>query len=178
VTRKLRDAPAYAEKGVAGSILKISAASYGFAPTVDELTMPTGFDPRAAALFEAIVESAFLVAVADGEFDDSERSAFEHVVISACDGVVTERQMHGLIADLQDQLAEDGIDKRVKMVAKTITKTEHAREALRISALLAHVSGGVSDIEREVLSKLSSAFGLDAGAVKSAMKEVEEALAD
>jgi tellurite resistance protein len=178
VTRKLRDAPSYAERGVAGSILKISAASYGFAPTVDELTMPTGFDPRAAALFEAIVESAYLVAVADGEFDDSERSAFEHVVISACDGVVTERQMHGLIADLQDQLAEDGVDKRVKMVARTITKAEHAREALRISALLAHVSGGVSSIERDALQKLALAFGLEAGAVASAVTEVEEALSD
>jgi tellurite resistance protein len=86
--------------------------------------------------------------------------------------------MHGLIADLQDQLAEDGIDKRVKMVARTITKSEHAREALRISALLAHVSGGVSDIERDVLGKLCGAFGLEGGAVTSAVTEVEEALAD
>jgi hypothetical protein len=59
------------------SILKLAASSYGFGPAGEEITVPTGFDPQAAALFEAMVESAYLVATADGEFDAAERSTFE-----------------------------------------------------------------------------------------------------
>src|SRR5260370_7838344 len=67
-----------------GSILTVSAGVYGARPVTDETTIPTGFDPQAAALFEAIVEAAYLTATADGVLDDSEREAFPQVVIDAC----------------------------------------------------------------------------------------------
>src|SRR5690242_2629680 len=69
------------------SILMLAAASYGARPS-DEATVPTGFDPAAAALFEVIVEGAYLVASADGVFDDDERALFERVVTAACGGTV------------------------------------------------------------------------------------------
>src|SRR5262245_34657242 len=100
VAKKLGEPPPYAaQPGVTESILAAAAASYAHSGDAD-LTQPTGFDPNAAALFEAVVESAYLVANADGEFDDVERSAFEHVVISACAGSVAERQVSALLADL------------------------------------------------------------------------------
>ena len=49
------------------SILSLAAATYGSRPA-DEATVPTGFDPAACQLFEAIVEGAYLVASADGVF--------------------------------------------------------------------------------------------------------------
>ncbi len=178
VATKLREAPSYSDKGVTSSILKLAAASYGFVPVGEEVTVPTGFDPNAAALFEAMVESAYLVATADGEFDASERATFEHLVLAACEGAVAERQVHALVADLQDQLAEDGADKRIEMVARSVTRPEHAREVLRVAALLAQVSGGVSDEERDVLDKLAAAVELDKGSVDGALREVERALSD
>src|SRR5262245_64869409 len=99
VAKQLSRPPSYAARGVKDSILVAAAASYG-ARSPDDLTQPTGFDPEAARLFEAIVESAFLVATADGEFDPTEREAFEHVVLSACDGRVAERQISALLQDL------------------------------------------------------------------------------
>jgi tellurite resistance protein len=176
VASKLREAPSYSDKDMTSSILKLAASSYGFVG--EEITVPTGFDPNAAALFEAVVESAYLVATADGDFDAAERSTFEHLVIAACEGSVAERQVHALVSDLHDQLVEDGADKRVKMVAKTVTKPEHAREILRVAALLAQVSGGVSDHERQILDKLAAAVGLDHGSVDTALREVDRAMAD
>src|SRR5580692_1127932 len=73
--------------GTTVSILALAAASYG-SKTNDDITRPTGFDPAAAALFESIVEGAFLVAHADGIFDDSERKMFEKIVTGACGGAV------------------------------------------------------------------------------------------
>jgi tellurite resistance protein len=177
VARQLSRPPSYAERGVKESILVAAAGSSG-AQSPDDLTQPTGFDPEAARLFEAIVESAYLVANADGEFDAAERQAFQHVVVSACEGRVGERQIVALLADLSEQLGEDGIDNRIGMVARGIQRADHAREVLRVAALLAQVSGGTSDIERSVLDRLAGALGLDAAATTTALDEARAALSE
>ena len=174
VASRLGQAPAYADAGEERSIWSATASSYGFFPSQDR-TMD--FDPEAAALFEAIVESAYLVANADGDFDQTELAAFKHVVVSACAGRVGERQVDALLADLTQQLDEDGMDKRIQMVSRVASRPEHACEVLRIAALLAHVSGGVSDVEREVLEKLTQAFRLLPDALDSALGEAERVLA-
>lgn len=178
VAAKLGEPPSYAEARVSGSLLTAAAASYGSQPLGDEVTQPTGFDPAAAALFEAVVESAFLVAHADGEFDDSEQRAFRHVVLAACGDRVAEAQMSALLADLGDLLEEDGLEKRLSMVARAIVRPEQQREVLRMAALIAHVSGGVSTIERGVLERLAREFGLDEAATGQALIEAERALSD
>jgi tellurite resistance protein len=177
VAQKLTQAPAYAAaEGARGSLLSVAASSYGFKSENEDHTQPTGFDPEAARLFEAVVEGAFLVANADGDFDDTEQAAFQHVVVAACAGRVAERQVSALLADLHDQLDEDGIGKRIQMVARTITREDHAREVLRVSSLLAHVSGGVSSVERETLDKLATELKLSSAAVDQAIEEAAHAL--
>lgn len=177
VAQTLSRPPSYAERGVKDSILVASAASYG-SRSNDDLTQPTGFDPEAARLFEALVESAYLVANADGDFDQTEQDAFGHVVLAACDGRVAERQMSALLDDLHDQLAEDGVEKRIQMVSRGITRQDHAQEVLRVAALLAHVSGGVSEVERSLIERLARAMGLAENASVSALNEVASALAE
>jgi tellurite resistance protein len=158
------------------SILTLAAASYGSRPT-DESTVPTGFDARAAALFEAIVEGAYLVATADGVFDDAERQTFERIVTAACGGTVPQRHIGDLLADLQDQLDEDGIDLRLKRLSDAITRPEHCLEVLRIAALIAQVSEDVSDVERALLEKLAKAMKLEASDLDAALVDVKKSLA-
>jgi tellurite resistance protein len=157
------------------SILSLAAASYGARPA-DEATVPTGFDPLAVALFEAIVEGAYLVAAADGVVDVDERKAFERVVTTACGGAVPPKSIAALVSDLADQLAEDGMDRRLSVVASQVHKKEHAREVLRIAALLAHSSENVSEVERSVLGKLAAACGLADDEVDLAIAEVKRVL--
>jgi tellurite resistance protein len=158
------------------SILMLAAASYGSRPT-DEATVPTGFDARAAALFEAIVEGAYLVATADGVFDDEERRTFECIVTAACGGAVPQRHVADLVSDLGDQLAEDGLDKRIEALARSLGRPEHAFEILRIATLIAQVSDDVSGVERQLLDKMATAFGLDVSEVDAAVRDVKESLA-
>jgi len=165
-----------ADPGKPLSILSLAAASYGARPD-DDATVPTGFDPVAVALFESIVEGAYLVASADGVVDEEERKTFEQVVVTACGGAVAPKQIAALVGDLQDQLDEDGLDRRVAMLAKQVTKPEHAMEVLRIGALLAQVSEDVAPSERDVLAKLAAAMSLPADAVDRALGDVKEALA-
>lgn len=166
-----------APSGVTASILTQAARSYSTRPIMDESTVPTGFDPKAAALFEATIEAAFLVANSDGVFDDDERAAFQSVVLNACRDLVQPSQLDALLADLCQELAEDGLEKRTRMVARTVTRIDHQMEVLRIAALMAHISGGVSEPERAVLEQLTRDFDLDADALAQALREAEAALA-
>jgi tellurite resistance protein len=158
------------------SILSVTAASYGARPSEDA-TCPTGFDPLAVALFEAIVEGAFLVANADGVFDAEERRTFERVVLVACSGAVAPQQITALMSDLGDQLGEDGLDRRVEALALRVTRREHALEVLRIAALLAQASDEVSPHERAVLTKIAKACGLETNEVDTALTDVKKAIA-
>lgn len=176
VAKSLTLPPNDAPTGVNNSILAAAATSYGSKPDEDEMTLPTGFDINAAALFEAVVEAAFLVANADGDFDADERKAFQSVVLEACKDKIDERQLEALVSDLAELLKEDGLELRISMVGRTVKKEVHQREVLRIAALLAHVSGGVSDVERQVLSKLAQAFQLSDDALRDAESEAERAL--
>jgi tellurite resistance protein len=157
------------------SILLLSAASYGVRPG-DDVTVPTGFDPVTVALFETIVEGAYLVANADGLFDDEERNVFERIVVDACGGTVSSQQIAALVCDLRNQLREDGIDRRIQNLATSVSKKEHAHEVLRIAALIAQVSDGVSEVERDVLAKIATSVGLEAGEVAGALADAQGAL--
>jgi tellurite resistance protein len=167
----------YAEGTSDRSILTLAAASYGSRPT-DESTVPTGFDPHAALLFESIVEGAYIVATADGVFDEEERRAFERIVTAACGGSVTPRHIADLIADLADQLAEDGLDTRLQRLGEGMVRREHGQEVVRIAALIAQCSEDVSEIERSVLEKLAAACKLATSEVDVALADVKTALAD
>lgn len=158
------------------SILLLAALSYGARPD-DEATVPTGFDPSAARLFEAILEGAYLVAAADGIVDEAERDAFERVVAAACGGIIDDAQIRDLVADFADQLAEDGVDGRIAAIGRSVSKPSHAMELLRIAALLAQTSEDVSDVERAVLTKLAAGVGLDPSSVDTALADVHAALA-
>jgi tellurite resistance protein len=165
-----------AEGSADRSILTLAAASYGSRPT-DESTVPTGFDPFAAALFESIVEGAYLVATADGVFDEEERQTFERIVTASCGGTVPQKHVADLVADLADQLAEDGLDRRIERLAEGVQRREHAIEVLRIAGLIAQVSEDVSPVERDVLVKLAAACKLAPEDLDSALAEVRASIA-
>jgi tellurite resistance protein len=161
--------------GGGDSILALAAASYGLRPSRDA-TVPTGFDPVAVALFEAIVEGAYLVATADNVFDDEEKHTFQRVVAAACGGVVANENVSALVSDLADQLREDGLDRRIGAVARAITKREHALEVLRVAALLAQATEDVAPQERQVLQRLASECKLDEKYVDEALRDAREAI--
>lgn len=180
VKRQLAEAASWdeteARRGRRESVLTATAARYGAAASDFSVTPPTGFDPEAAALFEAIVETAFLVANADGDFDAAERDAFTLVVLEAADRRVSERQLQAIVLDLSTQLAEDGLERRIERLGQAILRPSDRREALRIAALLAWVSAGVSDVERETLNRLAAVWELPSNAVDAALSEASRTL--
>lgn len=172
VAQKLREPASFADERPLGAILAVSAAQFGRRPEDEELTQPTGFDPRAVALFEAIVESAFLVATADGVFDEAEEHAFCQLVLTACSGGVTEIQVKELLLDLATMLSEDGLDGRIAAASAPVRAGGHSRDVIRIAALMAEASSGVSKEEQRVLQRLAEAFELSSVDLELVMSEV------
>ena len=145
-----------------------AAQSYGARPQGD-VTTPTGFDPAAAALFEALVEVAFLTARADGRFDDEERRTFEGIVAATCGGAVATKQIGDLIDELERRLRADGVEGRVEALSACVSREEHAKEVLRVGALVARASEGVSGVERDLLVKVAARCGLSSTDVDAAL---------
>lgn len=158
------------------SILALAAASFG-SKTDPDSTVPTGFDPAAVALFEGLVECAFLVAHADGVFDELEREAFERLVLVACDGTVSQGQIASLVTDLAAQREEDGEDARITAAARAFKRPSHAEEALRVAVVMARASDDVSAVERKTIEKIADACGLAPGAVDEAFRAVDAEIA-
>lgn len=178
IAKTLASAPTGGDAGPSGSsILSTAGELYGSRPPLEDQTPPTGFDPAAAALFEAIVEGAFLVANADGDFDATERTAFESVVHNATRQQVDQGQLRALVTDLGTSLKEDGLEKRIQFVARMVEKPEHRAEVLRVAAFLGQISGDVSDVERKTMVDLAAAFSLDAGHVERAIDDARAVLA-
>ncbi len=165
-----------------GSILAQAATVYGAKPEQPEATPGTGFDPVAAALFEALIEGAYLVASADGVVDDEERAAFEQVVASAAASGTsvhtTAGQLHALLSDLAESLQEDGLERRVEIVTRSVVRPEHRSEVLRVAALVAQISGGVSAPERALMEKLAVGLELSNSDVDQAIEGATSALSD
>ena len=157
------------------SILAQASSSFALRPTGKPATIPTGFDPLAAALFECAVEAAYLVATADGEFDAAERETFVAVMQSACDHVRVP-ELQALVDDLAEQLSEDGTARRIEVVSSLVQTTEQKREVLRIAALMALASGGIDAMERGILDQLCTGFALTGSVVDEVVAEVRAAV--
>ena len=136
VVRSLSLPPAYAETGVRGSILTAAATSYGFRADLDELTQPTGFDPVAAQLFEALVERAVhdlpeefqeaidnvVVMVAEEPSDDD----LEEVAISA-------RVEHGVVT-LSGVVPETELSERAEKLAESVPGVVSVQNRIQVAA--------------------------------------------
>jgi tellurite resistance protein len=129
-------------------------------------------------LFEGIVESAFLVVAAEGSFDEVERRALTQVVLEASGHRVTPRQIETILMDLAKHLAADGFDARVQRLKSRLVKSTHRCEAVLFAVLVAEISEGVSEIQRQVLFTLTSAFELPDSLVNELRDCVRRGLSD
>lgn len=139
------------------SVIALAAAAYASQPSVDSTT-PTGFDPFAVTLFEAIVEAAFLVATADGVFDADEREVFSRIVAASAENALPRSDLNGLIEELAEHLAIDGVDRRVARIAQSVRRPEQKIALLRVAILVALANDKISETEEALIARLCNAI--------------------
>lgn len=173
VTRCIAQPGPNAPRGVRHSILAQAARLAQSRPVGDEATAPSGFDPAAAALFEGTVESAYLVAAADGPVDPTEDAVLRSIIGIGCDGKVSVEQIEALLEELSGAREREGEGARVAHIAQMITHKDHQREVLRIAAIMARASGGARPAERDLLLQIARGFSLEASSVDEALASAD-----
>ena len=161
--------------GANRSVFALAASHFGSTPE-PEATLPTGFDERAARLFEVILESAYLVAVADGAFDADEEAVFAQIVALASAGCVPQAALGMLIEDFRSELERQGLDARIAAIAKALGNPEQAEEVLRVATLLGVASQDLAPQEVSVLQKLTAACGLSRASLDNAIERARAVL--
>jgi hypothetical protein len=132
IARGIATAGSAAPTNVTTSLLAQAATSYGERSLDDHASTHPGFDPHAAVIYETIAEITFLVANAEGALEDDARAALQLVLFDAGHQRVSEDQLEETIADLAEQLAGDGLEKRARMVSRTLVHSDHQREGMRV----------------------------------------------
>jgi hypothetical protein len=174
VTRSIARPGPGAPQGVRASILAQAARLQR--PMGDEATAPTGFDPAAAMLFEATLEAAYLVALADAPLDAREDAVLRAIVDVGCDGKMTSAQTDDLLAELAASVAREGAEQRYHHLAQLVAHRDHQGELLRIAAIMAQATSGIGAEQRAALERLAAGFSRGADAVQAAIDAAIDAL--
>jgi tellurite resistance protein len=124
----------------------------------------------------ALVEGAYLVAVADGRLAGQEVRTLAQTITY----VMGEGLPAGELADMLDSFAEalarDGLEKRLRVLAKTVPDAEARREVLGFAALICACDDDVVAQERERLVEIGTAFRFTPDEVSELLEAVRSEL--
>lgn len=119
------------------------------------------FGPEASDVEKgALIESAFLMSVADGEL-----SADEHEQLIATIQFVTSTehensQIEALIDQFVQVLQADGWKGRLAAVARTLQSPDARRRAYQLAAAMSFIDGDISEAEQNFFGLMADAFAI------------------
>lgn len=123
-----------------------------------------------------LMESASLIAVADGVVDDDERGAIRKVLQRLSVDALSDVVADAMLASSVDLIEAEGVDRRCDTVSDALVRHDVAREGVFIAVLVAEVSTGISESERRVLDRMVQRTGMDGRTYAEAMTSIREAL--
>jgi tellurite resistance protein len=169
VSRQARDAsaPSVGPRSLTGRLPSVSELQAG-ALLLNE---PGSEDAGAARHFLALLESAYLVAAADG-VSAEELSAMGRLIAEVTGSELDEATLLALFTDFEAALKNDGRSTRVTELAECFDDFMAREEALGFAALMAAADGCMAEPEAEALVELGGAFGFSAGEVQLVLDQV------
>lgn len=141
-------------------------------------TMPPGStgDLEAGRYFGAIVETCYLVAVADG-FASEERGAVADLVGFATGDLIAGDKAEEVFAAYAKLLEEQGLEARLDAIAEQLDDFVAREEAMSFAALIAVADGELATKETVMLMALAKRFDFSRGEVQAVVKQVAASLA-
>ncbi len=133
-------------------------------------------DPTEDAATAGMVEAAFLMAAADGQFGNAEQDEFAEALQFLSGGRLTLDQIDGVLDEQIDALRADGWDKRIAAVAAKLTTPEARRNAYRLAAGISFVDGEVQDEEARLFGLLGQAFEIPTDEASQLLISVRDTL--
>lgn len=133
-------------------------------------------DPSDEAETAGMIESAFLMAAADGQFGNAEQDEFGEALQFLTGGKLSVDEIDAILDELIDALRSDGWEKRISVVASQLSTPELRRNAYRLAAGISFVDGTVQDEEARLFGLIGEAFGIPADEASKILVEVRDTL--
>jgi tellurite resistance protein len=130
-------------------------------------------DEHRATEFGAFVETAYLVAAADGSVSDAETQRLSHGISQLTKGQISEQQIHDMVQAAASRLQSDGRDGRIQAIASVISDSGLRRAALSVATGLAWLDRGVGEKEGLALQALARAFGFSISELHQIMAQTK-----
>ena len=121
----------------------------------------SGFHTQA---LEAIVETMFLAAYADGEFSDEERAHFKASVESLTDRALGGEVFDKMIARMEGDLEKEGREARLVAVRERLPEMRQRTIALQMAVRITATDGIIRTSERELILEAADALGIEGDA--------------
>lgn len=110
---------------------------------------------------EALIETMFHAATADGEFSEPERAEFVKNVASLTDKRLDPKTLDALVKVITAQASAEGREQRLRSVSATLGNDRLRLIALELSIRIVAADGVLRTTERELLFEVATAFGID-----------------
>lgn len=110
---------------------------------------------------EAIIETMFLAAYADGEFSDVERAHFAQSVESLTDGRLQGAKFDALVDRVLASLEDGTREERLATIKERLADPGARKVALSLAIQLMAADGIVRTSERELIMEIADALEID-----------------
>ena len=121
---------------------------------------------------EALIETMFLAAFADGDFGDEERKQLISAVESLTDRAISAATTDALLTRIQGELAASGRPARLASVKARLTSPGERKTALSLAIRLVAADGIIRTSERELILDVAEALEIDRGEAADLVKEL------
>jgi len=122
----------------------------------------------------AMIETAFLMAVADGQMSSEEHEQLAATVQHIVADKVGADPVQTIIERLSESLNADGWEGRIAAVARALSAPETRRDAYRLAAGVSFIDGEVQDAEARLFGLLSQAFEIPSDEASKILTEVRD----
>lgn len=127
--------------------------------------------PKQNEVFRAAVEAGYLVAIADGTFDDSERATLVRAVEILSIDAVVQWETESLLEESEARAKAEGPAKRAIAVGAELKKLGQAESGLLLAAAVAWATKKVAKKEADLLEAVATAAGLTKEQLKAVVKK-------
>jgi tellurite resistance protein len=116
--------------------------------------------PNQNEVFRAAVEAGYLVATADGNFDDAERATLVKAIDILSVGAIIEWEVETLLDECEARARKDGAPKRARAIGAELKKLGSAEAGLLLAAAVALTTKKIDKAEADVLKTVGAGAGI------------------
>jgi tellurite resistance protein len=128
------------------------------------------------AFLSVLVEAAYLVAAADGVVSPDESRTLAETIAFVIGDAVPASEFAEMLDAFAQTLKDDGLDKRIEVIAEIVPDEPARREALAFASLIGLCDHELVESEKDTLTRIGAAFSLDAAAVQAIIDSVAASL--